>query len=99
MFALATALEFEATSEDHSILDALDHALAHWSGRREFIPDHSGGVPLDLSFVSVNWRRAIRDRKHPGMLDVAVTGGRRLRRLEPAPAHLRGVRSPAQGVL
>ena len=68
MFALATALEFEATSEDHSILDALDHALAHWSGRREFIPDHSGGVPLDLSFVSVNWRRAIRDRKHPGML-------------------------------
>ena len=68
MFALATALEFEATSEDRRVLDALDHALAHWSGRREFIPDHSGGVPLDLSFVSVNWRRAIRDRKHPGML-------------------------------
>ena len=68
MFALAGALEFEATSEDHSVLDALDHALAHWSGRREFIPDHVGGIPVDLSFVSVNWRRAIRDREHPGML-------------------------------
>lgn len=68
MFALASSLEFEATSEDHSVLDALDHALAHWSGRREFIPDHVEGIPLDLGFVSVNWRRAIRDRKHPGML-------------------------------
>jgi hypothetical protein len=68
MAALVGALEFEATSEDHSVLDALDHALAHWSGRREFIPDHVEGIPLDLGFVSVNWRRAIRDRKHPGML-------------------------------
>lgn len=25
-------------------------------------------MPLDLSFASVNWARAIRDRKHPGML-------------------------------
>jgi TnpA family transposase len=68
MFALANALEFEATSQDSSVLDALDHALVHWSGRREFIPDHVGGVPIDLGFVSVNWRRAIRNRKHPGML-------------------------------
>ncbi|MDL4813167.1 Tn3 family transposase [Actinomadura opuntiae] len=68
MLALAGRLEFEATSEDHSVLDALDHALAYWSKKRDFIPDHVDGVPLDLSFVSVNWRRAIRDRKHPGML-------------------------------
>jgi hypothetical protein len=68
MFALANALEFEATSQDSSVLDALDHALVHWSGRREFILDHVGGVPIDLGFVSVNWRRAIRNRKHPGML-------------------------------
>jgi TnpA family transposase len=68
MFALTSALEFEATSEDHSVLDALDHALSYWSGRREVIPDHVNGVRLDLSFASVNWRRAIRDRKHPGML-------------------------------
>jgi hypothetical protein len=68
MLTLATKLEFEATSEDHSVLDALDHAITYWGKTRDFIPDHVDGVPFDLSFVSVNWRRAIRDRKHPGML-------------------------------
>jgi hypothetical protein len=29
---------------------------------RDFIPDHREGVPLDLSFASGNWMRAVRDR-------------------------------------
>jgi hypothetical protein len=69
MFALCGTLEFEATSQDRRVLDALDHALAHWPLKREFIPDHdSNGRAVDLSFASANWRRAIRDRKHPGQL-------------------------------
>jgi hypothetical protein len=69
VLALAGALEFEATSQDRSVLDALGHAVAYWGKTRDFIPDRADdGTPLDLSFVSVNWRRAIRDRKHPGML-------------------------------
>lgn len=66
--ALAGSLTLQATSADHSVLDALMHAVTYWPKTRDFIPDHVGGVPLDLSFASVNWARAIRDRKHPGML-------------------------------
>lgn len=69
MFALCGVLEFEATSQDRRLLDALDHALAHWPLKREYIPDCDvNGKPIDLSFASQNWRRAIRDRKHPGQL-------------------------------
>jgi hypothetical protein len=120
MMSIATRLEFEATSADHSVLDALAHSVRHWGKTREFIPDHDeNGVPVDVSFASVNWRRAIRDRKHPGMLvrpplrgDGVLLPGRGaahrrcrggprdgVRRLEPASAHLRGVRSAAGGVL
>ena len=71
-------------------------------------PDHVDGAPLTCRSLWVNRRRAIRDRKHPGMLVNAISrrcvhlsgrgvahrrhrGGRwrRVRRLEPAPAHLR----------
>ena len=68
MLTLAGALKFEATSQDRSVLDALDHAIGFWGKTRDFISDHADGRALDLSFASANWRRAIRDRKHPGML-------------------------------
>lgn len=68
MLGLVGALQFEATSQDHSVLEALKHAVAYWGKTRDFIPDHVDGVVLDLSFASVNWMRAVRDRQHPGML-------------------------------
>ena len=52
MCSFAGTVELEATSADRSVLDALDHALAHQHLTRDLIPDHSGGVPLDLSFAS-----------------------------------------------
>jgi TnpA family transposase len=62
-------VELEATSADRSVLDAVDHALAHQHLTRDLIPDHSGGVPLDLSFASEQWQRLIRPREHPGRFD------------------------------
>jgi TnpA family transposase len=66
--ALAGSLTLQATSADHSVVEALLHAVAYWGKTRDFIPDHREGVPLDLSFASGNWIRAVRDRAHPGML-------------------------------
>jgi hypothetical protein len=40
MFAFAGTVELEATSADRSLLDALDHALAHQRLTRGLIPDH-----------------------------------------------------------
>ncbi|MFI6802277.1 Tn3 family transposase [Streptosporangium canum] len=69
MLALAAVLRFKATSADRSVLDALQHALTYWSKTRDFIPNSGAdGRRLDLGFASANWQRAIRDRKHPGML-------------------------------
>ncbi|MDP4505104.1 transposase [Nonomuraea sp. G32] len=69
MLALAGVLRFKATSADRSVLDALEHALTYWGKTRDFIPARSAdGRDLDLGFASANWLRAIRDRKHPGML-------------------------------
>jgi TnpA family transposase len=66
MFAFARAVEFEATSADRSVLDALDHALAHSHLTRDYIPSHVDGVVVDVSFASEQWQRLIRDRDHPG---------------------------------
>jgi TnpA family transposase len=69
MLALAAVLRFKATSADRSVLDALDHAITYWGKTRDFIPARdTEGRRLDLGFASANWLRAIRDRKHPGML-------------------------------
>ena len=69
MCSFARTVELEATSADRSVLDAVDHALAHQHLTRDLIPDHSGGVPLDLSFASEQWQRLIRPREHPGRFD------------------------------
>ncbi|WP_327581817.1 Tn3 family transposase [Nonomuraea sp. NBC_00507] len=69
MLALAAVLRFKATSADRSVLDALEHALTYWGKTRDFIPGRdANGRSLDLRFASANWQRAVRDRKHPGML-------------------------------
>ena len=41
MCSFARAVELEATSADRSVLDALEHALAHQHLTRDLIPDHS----------------------------------------------------------
>jgi hypothetical protein len=69
MCSFARTVELEATSAERSVLDALEHALAHQHLTRDLIPDHAGGVPLDLSFASDQWQRLIRPREHPGRLD------------------------------
>ncbi|MDQ6836938.1 MAG: hypothetical protein M3137_00990 [Actinomycetota bacterium] len=52
MFAFARTVELEATSTDGSVLDALDHALAHSPMTRDQIPDRLDGAVVDLSFAS-----------------------------------------------
>ena len=69
LFAFVGAVELEATSVDRSVLDAVEHALAHSHLTRDFIPDHLDGVVVDLSFASEQWQRVVCDRDHPGRLD------------------------------
>jgi TnpA family transposase len=78
MFELAGRLGFEAISADRSVLDALEHAVAHWTLTRGYIPDHVVSIDpatgeevvtaIDTSFASGNWQKVIRDRSRPGML-------------------------------
>jgi TnpA family transposase len=77
MFELASRLQFEATSADRSVLDALGWALEHWTLTRDYIPDHvvtldeQGAkvrTKIDTSFASGNWQKVIRDRARPGKL-------------------------------
>jgi Tn3 transposase DDE domain/Domain of unknown function (DUF4158) len=68
MFAFTTVVELEATSADRSVLDAVEHAVAHAHLTRDFIPDHVDGVRVDLSFASEQWQRTVVDRSHPGQV-------------------------------
>jgi hypothetical protein len=52
MFAFTSVVELEATSADRSVLDAVEHAIAHAHLTRDFIPDQVDRVRVDLSFVS-----------------------------------------------
>jgi len=60
MFAFARTVALEATSAERSVLDALDHALAHQHLIRDQIPDHADGQVIDLSFASEAWQRLVR---------------------------------------
>ncbi|HWJ51573.1 MAG TPA: DUF4158 domain-containing protein, partial [Solirubrobacteraceae bacterium] len=51
MVAFTSVVELEATSADRSVLDAVEHAVAHAHLTRDFIPDHVDGVRVDLSFA------------------------------------------------
>ncbi len=66
MFAFTSVVGLEATSADRSVLDAVEHAVAHAHLTRDFIPDHVDGVRVDLSFASEQWQRIVIDRGHPG---------------------------------
>ncbi len=73
MFDLAAKLDLVATSSDASVLAALEHARAYHAMRRDHIPlppPAGGGEDADsgLAFASGNWRRAVADRRHPGMV-------------------------------
>jgi hypothetical protein len=81
MFKLARTLTFVPTSRDRSVLDALEHAVAHRHLTRELIPDvplapaiptadGEGSRPgaLDLSFASQQWRTTVYAKGRPGML-------------------------------
>jgi len=72
MFDLAAKLDLVATSSDASVLAALEHARAYHAMRRDHIPlpPPAGGEDADsgLAFASGNWRRAVTDRRHPGMV-------------------------------
>ena len=72
MFELVNKLQLVATSNDASVLAALDHARIHQAKRRDLIPMPT---PVDgddpesgIAFASGNWRRAVTDRRHPGMV-------------------------------
>ena len=64
MFQFARTVELEASSEDRSVLDALEDALAYQHLTRDLIPDQHDGRPLDLSFASEQWQRLVRPRRH-----------------------------------
>ncbi len=68
MFAFARTVELEATSADLSVLDALDHAVAHSHLTRDLIPGNVDGVVIDLSFASEQWQRLVRGRDDKGRL-------------------------------
>lgn len=66
MYDLTGRLELTATSEDNRVLDALAHARRH-KNLRDYIPErHEDGRPVDTSFATLNWQKAIRDKNRPG---------------------------------
>lgn len=76
MFKTARRLSFTATSTDRSVLDALDHVLAHQHLTRPLVADRhptrtdENGelVRLDLSFAPKMWLKTVYSREQPGML-------------------------------
>jgi len=72
MFELAAKLDLVATTSDDSVLAALEHARAYHAARRDHIPlpPPADGEAADsgIAFASGNWRRAVTDRRRPGMV-------------------------------
>ncbi|MFF4756663.1 Tn3 family transposase [Streptomyces sp. NPDC002514] len=67
MFDLAEKLEFTVTSEDGRVLDALAHAQRNEAARGEYISAlGEDGEPVDISFATQNWQKAVVDRSRPG---------------------------------
>jgi hypothetical protein len=72
LFELAGKLRLKATSSDDSVLAALAHAREHSPKRRDYItlpPAVEEDEPESgIAFASGNWRRAVTDRRRPGMV-------------------------------
>ncbi|MGH3807722.1 MAG: hypothetical protein ACRDRU_14080, partial [Pseudonocardiaceae bacterium] len=68
LFELLDALELQATSTDHTVLDAVEFLRANRHRIGECIPDHHEGTPVDLSFAGEMWQPILRDRRRPGRL-------------------------------
>lgn len=69
LFDLADTIEFEPTSADSSVLDALQFIRNNRNLTRTYINDrHEDGRPVDVSFCSQNWIKTIRTRDQPGRL-------------------------------
>jgi hypothetical protein len=68
LFELLERLELEATSTDHSVLDAVEFLVANRHRIGEYIPDHHDGQPVDLSFAGEMWQRTLRDWHRPQRL-------------------------------
>ncbi|MEV5322724.1 Tn3 family transposase [Nonomuraea sp. NPDC052634] len=72
LFELAGKLRLKATSSDDSVLAALAHAREHSPKRRDFIPlppaVEEDEPESGIAFASGNWRRAVTERRRPGMV-------------------------------
>ncbi len=68
LFELLDVLELQATSTDHSVLEAVGFLRANWHRIGEYISDHHEGTPVDLSFAGEMWQSTLRDRRRPGRL-------------------------------
>ncbi|GGQ13792.1 hypothetical protein [Streptosporangium pseudovulgare] len=67
MYDLTSRLELRATSEDNRVLDALAHARRYKTSRDYILERHEGGRPVDISFATLNWQKAVRDKNRPGV--------------------------------
>ncbi|MER5548982.1 hypothetical protein ABT072_42815 [Streptomyces sp. NPDC002589] len=67
MYDLTSRLELTVTSEDSRVLDALEHARAP-KHLRDYLPErHEDGRRVDISFATLNWQKAVRDKNRPGV--------------------------------
>jgi hypothetical protein len=68
LFDLLDVLHLVATTNDHTVLDAVQFLRVNRQRTGDYIPDHLDGQPVDLSFASEAWTTIIRDRRRPSSL-------------------------------
>jgi hypothetical protein len=77
LFTPVDSVAFEVTSEDRSVLDALEFVRAVRGRRGDWIEEtvilgrgkEKAGVSIDITtFASDLWRKTLRDKRRPGML-------------------------------
>lgn len=61
LFRLADLLQFTSTSQDQSLMDALEFVMENRNKRTDWLPDE-----VDLSFASDQWCRMIRVKQGTG---------------------------------
>lgn len=65
IFRMVRSLDIRSTSQDQSLIEALNFLLDHEDQRRKYLP-----ADLDLSFISAQWRELVYD--HDGDKEVLV---------------------------